>query len=517
MQRDKARQDTRGRSADRIHPVPTRRWLATGQTPGSPAWDTARRLVSSTRGPDNDAVDRTEGTGIQERKLRLPQAFADEIVAHAREELPNAACGAILGRNGRPLKLYRAVNAKADAIGWSVGGKDLLRIYREGDQYRWAVIAIYHSHTCGEACPTAEDVRLCEWPEAHHLIVSMAGGATPALRSFRIVEGHVTEDELEIPPAGDTGWKSEIARAVRPYGTAQIGPPSYVDFILSESERLLELIWPVVAPVVVRNTEERWLGHRAVLDVAGPEPAYFSMENWSLSALSGSMEITRPGSLWGPWRGWIDTQYYVKQLLESSPQRDVWVDGELLAAARKGFTLPALDALHRAEVGIVPLSPLSIGQPTFSPGSCLTERRSLIAPLHALCQLTIMETGEVKEQMAHLADVPLMTPEGTFIVDGKPIKGEPSRVAEVLCCQLAKGLLRAAATAQERMAITDIDLTYPSALIEPLDLSQAPLELVSAPDREGRTPYRQVAALLNLLQLDNVNENRLRLPRPPAA
>ncbi len=112
--------------------------------------------------------------------------------------MPNDCCGIIAGNDGKATKLYRAVNAEASPYRYNVDPKDLLRIYRDIDSNDWDVLAIYHSHTHTEAEPSPTDQRLAAWPEAYYLIVSLADDANPVLRSFRIEDGEVTEEPLEL-------------------------------------------------------------------------------------------------------------------------------------------------------------------------------------------------------------------------------------------------------------------------------------------------------------------------------
>ena len=72
------------------------------------------------------------------------------------------------------------------------------RIYRDLDDRGWDVLAIYHSPTHTEAKPSATDIRLAAWPEAYYLIVSLADEANPVIRAFRIEDGEVSEEELEV-------------------------------------------------------------------------------------------------------------------------------------------------------------------------------------------------------------------------------------------------------------------------------------------------------------------------------
>jgi proteasome lid subunit RPN8/RPN11 len=133
--------------------------------------------------------------------LTLDRAYADEIITHAREEAPNECCGIIAGRDGRAVKLFRAVNAEASPYTYEVESQELYRINKEIEDSGWDLLAIYHSHVEAEAYPSPTDVRLAFWPEACYLIISLADQAGPVLRAFRIRDGRVSEEELEIVEA----------------------------------------------------------------------------------------------------------------------------------------------------------------------------------------------------------------------------------------------------------------------------------------------------------------------------
>lgn len=130
--------------------------------------------------------------------MKLPRSYVDEIIGHAREDAPNECCGIIAGNDGLAKELYRAINAEASPYRYNVDPKDLLRIYRDLDDHDWDVLAIYHSHTHTEARPSPTDVRLAAWPEAYYLIVSLQDDAKPDLRAFRITDGEVTEEAIEV-------------------------------------------------------------------------------------------------------------------------------------------------------------------------------------------------------------------------------------------------------------------------------------------------------------------------------
>jgi proteasome lid subunit RPN8/RPN11 len=100
------------------------------------------------------------------------------------------------------MRLYRAINAEHSPYRYSVDPKDLLRIYREADQNDWEFLVIYHSHTHTEAYPSPTDVRLAAWPDAHYVLVSLMDESQPVVRAFRIVDGAVTEEPIELAVSG---------------------------------------------------------------------------------------------------------------------------------------------------------------------------------------------------------------------------------------------------------------------------------------------------------------------------
>jgi proteasome lid subunit RPN8/RPN11 len=130
--------------------------------------------------------------------LTLARSYVDDMIAHAREDDPNECCGIIAGADGAATKLYRAVNAEASPYRYNVDPKDLLRIYRDLDEHGWDVLVIYHSHTHTQAYPSGTDVRLAAWPEAYYVIVSLEDKASPVVRAFRIQDGEVNEEDLQI-------------------------------------------------------------------------------------------------------------------------------------------------------------------------------------------------------------------------------------------------------------------------------------------------------------------------------
>jgi proteasome lid subunit RPN8/RPN11 len=67
-------------------------------------------------------------------------------------------------------------------------------------------VVIYHSHTATEAYPSRTDVSYASEPNAHYVLVSTREhGARTGLegdevefRSFRIVDGRITEEDVDV-------------------------------------------------------------------------------------------------------------------------------------------------------------------------------------------------------------------------------------------------------------------------------------------------------------------------------
>ncbi|MGH2961199.1 MAG: Mov34/MPN/PAD-1 family protein [Solirubrobacterales bacterium] len=135
--------------------------------------------------------------------MRIPREMVDRIVAHAREEAPNECCGMIGARDGQATSLYRARNAEASPLRYTVHPQDQLRIMEELEARGEELAAIYHSHTGSAAHPSQTDINLAEnWPDPLYVICSIADPVAPELRAFAIRGTEVEEVEITIEREG---------------------------------------------------------------------------------------------------------------------------------------------------------------------------------------------------------------------------------------------------------------------------------------------------------------------------
>jgi proteasome lid subunit RPN8/RPN11 len=90
------------------------------------------------------------------------------------------------------------LNAARSPTFYEFDSADLLRLYREMDANDEVPVVIYHSHTATEAYPSRTDVSYASEPEAHYVLVSTRDPESDELRSFRIVDGEITEEPVEV-------------------------------------------------------------------------------------------------------------------------------------------------------------------------------------------------------------------------------------------------------------------------------------------------------------------------------
>ncbi len=138
---------------------------------------------------------------------RMPREMADAIVAQARAEYPNEACGIVIGsgvvaEGGEALRYAACRNEAASPYRYVIDSQEALRLSIEADDAGQEFWAIVHSHVRSPAVPSPTDLGLAFWPDALYILVSLAEeeagpGGEPSLRAWRIREGEAFEVALE--------------------------------------------------------------------------------------------------------------------------------------------------------------------------------------------------------------------------------------------------------------------------------------------------------------------------------
>jgi proteasome lid subunit RPN8/RPN11 len=128
--------------------------------------------------------------------LTLTTAHREAIIATCVRALPNEGCGLMLGsHDGTVTEILASPNVAQSAKVYEIDSRVLLRAYRRCDDESLTVLGVFHSHTHSEARPSPTDVLQAPDPAWHYVLVSFRDVPT-VVRSFRIVEGIVTEEEI---------------------------------------------------------------------------------------------------------------------------------------------------------------------------------------------------------------------------------------------------------------------------------------------------------------------------------
>ncbi len=131
--------------------------------------------------------------------LRVGRDVFDAICDLAFREYPLEMCGLIAGAPGtdRAVRFSACHNDAESAKVYTVNPNDHLRAEMDADDRDEEIIGVVHSHTHSEPYPSPTDVRQAPDPDWHYVIVGLKRDA-PELRSYRIVEGEITEEPIEL-------------------------------------------------------------------------------------------------------------------------------------------------------------------------------------------------------------------------------------------------------------------------------------------------------------------------------
>ena len=138
------------------------------------------------------------------RVLKIAREHVDAMIAHARADHPDEACGVIVGPEGSddPVRLVQMINVDRSPTFFRFDPAEQFQLYKALDAKDEEIVVVYHSHTATEAYPSRTDISLATEPQAHYILVSTAeSGADEgpvSVRSYRIVEGVVTEEEIKV-------------------------------------------------------------------------------------------------------------------------------------------------------------------------------------------------------------------------------------------------------------------------------------------------------------------------------
>jgi proteasome lid subunit RPN8/RPN11 len=129
--------------------------------------------------------------------VNISAELLGELIEHALEDPRNEVCGVVAVEPGPPARaarVYRAVNVHASPLKFEIDPKELLELWNACQQDGCELGAIYHSHVRSPPYPSQTDVNFAaNWPGVEWIIVGLADGEEPQVRTYRIEDGDITE------------------------------------------------------------------------------------------------------------------------------------------------------------------------------------------------------------------------------------------------------------------------------------------------------------------------------------
>jgi [CysO sulfur-carrier protein]-S-L-cysteine hydrolase len=131
--------------------------------------------------------------------MKISQALIDEMVAHAREDLPNECCGMVGGSDGEAAAVIRVANSAASPLRYEMDPQEQYNALKSIEDGGGELLAIYHSHTKSAAYPSQTDVnQAVAWPEQIYLIVSLADEDNPDVKGYLLQDLKIADVEINV-------------------------------------------------------------------------------------------------------------------------------------------------------------------------------------------------------------------------------------------------------------------------------------------------------------------------------
>jgi proteasome lid subunit RPN8/RPN11 len=131
--------------------------------------------------------------------MRISQSLVDEMVAHAREDLPNECCGMVGGRDGEATAVVRVANSAASPLRYEMDPQEQYNALKSIEGDGGELLAIYHSHTKSAAYPSQTDVnQAVAWPDQVYVIVSLADPDAPDVKAYLLKDLKIADVALDV-------------------------------------------------------------------------------------------------------------------------------------------------------------------------------------------------------------------------------------------------------------------------------------------------------------------------------
>jgi [CysO sulfur-carrier protein]-S-L-cysteine hydrolase len=126
--------------------------------------------------------------------LTFSRTLYDEMVAHVLSNPAEELCGLLAGREGSVDRVWPVPNALRSPTAYRMNGPEFAQAMI-GCEFE--PLGIYHSHLAGPPVPSPTDIAEAAYPDSTYVVISLQT-LPPSVRGFTIVEGQVTEVQIDI-------------------------------------------------------------------------------------------------------------------------------------------------------------------------------------------------------------------------------------------------------------------------------------------------------------------------------
>src|SRR5262245_41261466 len=129
--------------------------------------------------------------------VSLAPNLIEKMLLHAKSVYPQEACGFLVGHGPDANRFIQLANSLASETSYEVDPALLASTFRSLRETGEQLVAIVHSHPRGPSEPSKRDRERAFYPEAAHIIISLADIDHPEIRGFRIIDNEAYEIELQ--------------------------------------------------------------------------------------------------------------------------------------------------------------------------------------------------------------------------------------------------------------------------------------------------------------------------------
>lgn len=145
----------------------------------------------------------SEEPNLPLKPLVIARPVVDQMVAHAIAGIPDEACGMFAADldTGEVVKFYPLTNVAKSSQIYQIDGPEFMATEQAADEAGLLIVGVMHSHTHTTNYPSPTDIadaaNFDPFGSWHFIIVSLKH-ADPSVRSYKILDGQVTEEPIEV-------------------------------------------------------------------------------------------------------------------------------------------------------------------------------------------------------------------------------------------------------------------------------------------------------------------------------